>query len=67
MANANLWRCLSCGGQTADPLILRGRAGGWLVVTLCRSCGKTNHHSKDANWILEDQADVRAQEKQKAS
>jgi|SRR6516225_1020168 len=55
MSHSHLWRCVSCNGQTADPLILQGRAGGWLVVTICRSCGKTNHHNKEANWIVEDE------------
>jgi hypothetical protein len=55
MSHSRLWHCLSCHKETADPLILQGRAGGWLVVTICRSCGKTNHHNKEANWIVEDE------------
>ena len=55
MSNGKLWLCLSCGGQTADPIILQGRRNGWVVATVCRSCHKTNFHSKEANWIVEDE------------
>jgi hypothetical protein len=54
MANAHLWRCLSCNGQTCDPIIVQGRRGGWIVATTCRVCGKTNLHNKEASWIRED-------------
>jgi hypothetical protein len=54
MSHSRLWLCASCGGQTADPLILQGRRGGWLVATVCRSCRKTNFHNRQANWISEE-------------
>src|SRR5262249_10524282 len=47
MAYACLWLCLSCGSQTTNPKIVRGRAGGWR----CRQCRRKNFHSKNGNWI----------------
>src|SRR5262249_14348188 len=53
---SELWNCVACQGRTAQPKILRGRAGGWRVSTICRRCQRQNLHSKHMNWLAAQKA-----------